>query len=166
MLSGIISDTLKFTSPTTTEYDRFVAKSLADIAKIDIDSYSSEMFREGTSLKGKSIDEIVNSDLKIYEVENKKIAISQVISLNSEEILNKKLEYIEYISNIKENKGYDLYILSITDIINNGSYILYDNKSKNKLDEIFNTDVNQGYFFEGCLSRKKQLAPIVMNLYN
>ena len=166
MLSGIISDTLKFTSPTTTEYDKYVASNLAEIAQIDIDSYSSKMFKEGTSLKGKSIDEIINSDLKIYEVDDKKIAIAQVITLNSEEILDKKEEYINEISNIKSNKEYDLFILSITDIINNGSYILYDNKSKNKMDEIFNDNVNQGYFYKGCLSRKKQLAPIVMNIYN
>ena len=35
MLSGIISDTLKFTSPTTTEYDRYVATRLATFKLVD-----------------------------------------------------------------------------------------------------------------------------------
>ena len=46
MLSGIISDTLKFTSPTTTDYDKFVSERLAYIANIDIDDYSKKMFNK------------------------------------------------------------------------------------------------------------------------
>ena len=67
MLSGIISDTLKFTSPTTTEYDKYVADRLADICGIDIDKYADEMFKAGTNLKGKTIEQIVDSDIKIFE---------------------------------------------------------------------------------------------------
>ena len=66
MLSGIISDTLKFTSPTTTEYDKYVANRLADIAGVDIDEYSKKMFKAGTSLKGKTIEQVIDSDIKVY----------------------------------------------------------------------------------------------------
>ena len=165
MLSGIISDTLKFTSPTTTEYDKYVAKRLADISEIDIDEYSKKMFKAGTNLKGKTIEQIIDSDIKIYDEKGKKIAISQLITLNSEEILNKKEEYIAKLSEIKQNRGYDLLLLCVTDIIRDGSYIFFDKTSKELIGKAFNkSNIFEGYFVEKCLSRKKQLVPLIMKV--
>ena len=164
MLSGIISDTLKFTSPTTTDYDRYVASRLSKIANIDIEEYSAKMFKAGTNLRGKTIEQIIDIDLKIYEENNKRIAISQVITLNSEEILNKKEEYIEKINEIKNNRGFDLLILCVTDIIKNGSYIFYNSSMQDIMDNAFNEKVSQGFYFEKCLSRKKQLVPIIFKV--
>ena len=59
MLSGIISDTLLFKSPTTTQIDIDIAKSLATIAEVDIESYGMEMLKAGSSLKGKTKEEIL-----------------------------------------------------------------------------------------------------------
>ena len=164
MLSGIISDTLKFTSPTTTEYDKYVANKLAYIANVNIDKYSNKMFKAGTDLKGKTIEEILDRDLKVFEEENKRIAVSQVITLNSEEILEKKEEYIEKINEIKKNRQYDIFVVSITDIIKNGSYIFYDDDSKVLISDAFNIDIYEGYFLDKCLSRKKQIIPPIVNV--
>lgn len=165
MLSGIISDTLKFTSPTTTEYDKYVATRLAEIAKINIEQYSSAMFKAGTNLKGKTIDEIIQGDIKIYEVDNKKFAISQIITLNSEDIIDKKEEYIEKLNEMKNNRGLDMIIMSVTDIIKDGSYIFFDESSSEDVAQAFGFDViEQGYFFQKCLSRKKQLVPLIMSV--
>ena len=165
MLSGIISDTLKFTSPTTTEYDKYVANRLSEIANINIDEYSNEMFKAGTNLKGKTIEQIITGDIKIYEVNNKKIAISQIITLNSEDILDKKNEYVSAINSMKENRGYDVLLLCVTDIIKDGSYIFFNDSSRQDIADVFSFDyIEQGYFFTKCLSRKKQLVPIIMNV--
>lgn len=162
MLSGIISDTLKFTSPTTTEYDIYAANKLAAIANINIDEYSRKMFKAGTNLKGKTIEEILDDDLKVFDENNKKIAISQVLTLNSEEILEKKDEYIKKIEEIKKNRLYDIYILVITDIIKNGSYIFYAEENSSILNEAFNIEPIQGFFISKCLSRKKQVIPAII----
>lgn len=165
MLSGIISDTLKFTSPTTTEYDKYVAYRLAEIANINIDEYANIMFKAGTDLKGKTIEEIIQGDMKIYESDNKRIAISQVITLNSEDILEKKEEYINKINEMKENRGYDIMVLCVTDIIKDGSYIFFNESSKENIANVFGFEtIEQGYFFSKCLSRKKQLVPLIMNV--
>lgn len=164
MLSGIISDTLKFTSPTTTDYDKYVAKKLSEIANVDIDTYSNKMFKAGTNLSGKTIEEVIDGDIKIFEINNKKFAISQLITLNSEEIFEKKEEYISKLNEMKKNREYDLLLLCVTDILKNGSYVFYDEKSEDILKEAFNSDIiHQGYFFDKCLSRKKQLVPFIMN---
>ena len=164
MLSGIISDTLKFTSPTTTEYDKYVARRLASIAGINIEEFAHQMFKAGSSLKGKTIEQIIDSDIKVYEEGNKKIAISQIITLDSEAILNKKEKYINKINEIKQNRGYDLLILCVTDIIENGSYIFYDEESQETLERAFNESIHEGYFFDKCLSRKKQIVPLIMKV--
>lgn len=165
MLSGIISDTLKFTSPTTTEYDIYVANRLANIAQVNIDEYSTKMFKAGTNLKGKTKEEIVQIDIKTYEVNKKRIAISQVITLNSDDILNQKQEYIKVINDMKNNRGYDTIILCITDIIKDGSYLFFNESSMDLVATAFGFEnIEQGYFYEKCLSRKKQLAPLIMNV--
>jgi len=164
MLSGIISDTLKFTSPTTTEYDRYVAGRLASISGINIEEFANQMFKSASSLKGKTLEEIIDADIKIYEEGNKKIAISQLITLDSELVLNKKEKYISKINEIKKNRGYNLLILCVTDIIKNGSYIFYDEESYEILKQAFNELICQGYFFDKCLSRKKQIVPLIMKV--
>ena len=165
MLSGILSDTLKFTSPTTTEYDKYVANKLASIALINIDEYSNEMFKAGTNLKGKTIEEIIQGDMKVYEVDDKKIVISQVITLNSEDILEKRDKYIEALNQMKKNNLYDSMILCVTDIIKDGSYIFFDELSNDLISSAFGFEsIEQGYFFQKCLSRKKQLVPLIMGV--
>lgn len=165
MLSGIISDTLKFTSPTTTEYDKHAAIRLAEIAKVNIEQYSNEMFKAGTNLNGKTIDEIIQGDMKTYEINNKKIAISQIITLNSESIIEKKEEYIQKLNEIKNNRDFDIILLSVTDIIKDGSYIFFDSKNEGNVAQAFGYDeIKQGYFFKKCLSRKKQIVPLIMSV--
>ena len=165
MLSGIISDTLKFTSPTTTEYDKYVAERLATMAMIDIDDFSTKMFKAGTSLEGKTLEEIIDGDIKIFDIGDKKIAISQVLTLDSDSILNNKEEYIEKINEMKTNRSYDLLMLCVTDMIKNGSFIFFDSASEDTVCDAFNlTTVEQGYFFDKCLSRKKQLVPLIINV--
>ena len=165
MLSGIISDTLKFTSPTTTEYDKYVAERLATIAMININDFSTKMFKAGTNLDGKTLDEIIDGDIKIFDIGNKKVAVSQVLTLDSESILNRKVEYIDKINEMKSNRYFDLFILCVTDMIKNGSFIFFDSASRDLVGDALNVrDIEEGYFFSKCLSRKKQLIPLIMNV--
>ena len=165
MFSGIISDTLNFTSPTTTNMDIEAATELAKIAELDRQEYAEKMFREGTNLKGKTIAEIITTDLKVFQKDDEKIAVAQVLSLSSEEILKKKDEYIQEIERMKEAKGYSMFVLFITDIINEGSFMLYCEDSKASLERALEMDeIYQGIFLKGILSRKKQIIPKIMKI--
>ena len=165
MISGILSDTLALTSPTTTSLDRTVVASLANIIGFDFNEFATEMFKAGTSLEGKTKNEIVNEDIKTFQVDDKKIAISQVFTLNFEEILNEKDEYIKIIEDIKVNKECDLVLLCVTDIIKNGSYIFYTEDNKEQIGLAFNIeDIHQGYYLPEFVSRKKQIVPNIMDI--
>ena len=164
MLSGIISDTLKFTSPTTTERDKTAAIDLARIAELNIDTFATRMFKAGTRLDGKTIDEIITTDMKIFPIGDEKIAVSQVFTLNSDEILEKKEEYIKTFEDILTGRRYSMGIVCLTDIIANGSYILYDSKNEERIKEALGLNtIYQGIYLEGILSRKKQIIPKFMS---
>ncbi|QSX07126.1 putative manganese-dependent inorganic diphosphatase [Sedimentibacter sp. zth1] len=165
MISGIISDTLMFKSPTTTQKDRETVDKLAEILGIDVYEYSMQMFKAGTSLKGKSIEEVFYQDYKEFVSDEIKVGVSQVFTLSIDEIMIKKDEYIKLINNIKSEKEFLLNIMAVTDIINEGSYIFYSTLQENIVKNIFNlVEVYQGIYVPNCVSRKKQIVPGIMNV--
>ncbi|SHH53525.1 putative manganese-dependent inorganic diphosphatase [Tepidibacter thalassicus] len=154
LISGIISDTLLFKSPTTTDMDKKAVEELNKILNLDIEKYAMEMFKAGTSLEGYSIEQIVNMDFKEFNLEGLKTGIGQVFTLDTDAIFSKKDDFLNYINNTE----YDICLLAITDILKEGSYLLY--KAEDKLiSTAFNVEGHQGVFVDGAVSRKKQLVP-------
>lgn len=163
MMAGIISDTVCLTSPTTTEKDKEVLEELAKIAGVDIKEFSQAMFKAGTKLDGKSKEEILTEDMKVFPINDKKVAISQILTLNADEILENKHEYVEIMDNMSRVKEYDMFAFCVTDINSNGSYLLYSERSKHILKEALDIEkLEQGTFMSGIVSRKKQFVPMVM----
>lgn len=164
MLSGIVSDTMLFSSPTTTDMDKEVALSLAKIADVNIDEYGMEMLKAGTSIKGKTKEEILYNDFKEFNVNNKKLGIGQFFTMNFEEIEKDMDEYLKLIENTVKNNDYYMINLYITDIVKKGSYVLYNEGCKTLLENCLNiTDLHQGYYLDGIVSRKKQVIPYIMD---
>lgn len=158
LLSAILSDTLIFKSPTTTEMDKLACEELSKIAKVNMEQYGMEMFKAGTSLDEFSIEEIVNMDFKEFNMSGKRVGIGQVFTLDIDSIFAKKDEFLSYIN----STDYDMLVLAITDIIKEGSYLIYKAKDK-VISESFKVDASQGVFAEGVVSRKKQLVPNLTN---
>lgn len=164
MLSGIISDTLLFKSPTTTELDKEIGKELATIADVDINEYGMNMLKAGSSLKGKTKEEILYMDFKNFTINDKKVGIGQITTLNIDEIMEEKDEYIKLINEVATNNDYYIVGLFATDIIKNGSYMFYNDSADDVLDNCFGVeDIYQGYYLDGVVSRKKQIIPNIMN---
>lgn len=165
MMSGILSDTLLFKSPTTTDDDREAVEYLSKKANINYIDFAKGMFEAGCSLAGKTIEEIIFGDFKNFTIENKKIGVSQLSTTNANEILNNINEYVETIENISKINEYYVLAFFVTDIIDEGSYILYSNNSEEILKESFNLDtLKEGQYFPGIISRKKQIIPNIMEV--
>ena len=163
MLSGILSDTLILTSPTTTKLDKRAVKELAIIAGVDYKEYGFNMLKAGSSLKGKTKEEVLYTDYKNYPVGDSKIGLGQLSTTNPDEILEVKDEYINLLDDVAEGNGYFFVCLFITDIINKGSYVLYSKRAEEILKRVYNKDdLEQGTFLEGVVSRKKQILPGIM----
>lgn len=164
MISAIISDTLLFRSPTTTEIDKIVVKELNKITKLDIEKYAMQMFKAGTSLEGKSIKEVLTEDAKKFETNDTEFIVSQTFTMDYESIMNKKEEYLEQIENEKNEHNAKHFIFIITDIIKNGSYIYFDKTSLDLVKKAWNnTEMKNGTFIDNCVSRKKQIVPLLIN---
>ena len=163
MLSGILSDTLILTSPTTTDYDKEAVKKLSEIAGVDYKKYGMEMLKAGSSLKGKTREEVLYTDYKTYPVGDKRIGLGQITTLNVDEILEDKESYIKLLNETAEGNGYYFVALFITDIIKKGSYVLYSNRAEDVLRGAYNNEnLTEGTFLKGVVSRKKQVLPEIM----
>ena len=165
MLSGIISDTLLLKSPTTTNTDVLAVKALADIAGVDYEVYGKELFKAGSSLKGKTIEEILYTDFKNFEINNKKVGVGQVFTMNPEEFLKKKEQYVELINKVANQNDYYIVALFVTDLVTNGSYLFYNENAHDTLDNCFdNQDLEEGIYLKDYVSRKKQIIPRIMQV--
>lgn len=164
MLSAILSDTLILKSPTTTDIDRNVVNELSKITGLDINKYGMEMFNAGTSLKGRSIEEIVYTDFKLFPVGERKMGIGQIFTTNIKEITDKVDDYLNYLEEITVNNNYAMCTLVVTDIINNGSYMFCNKNAEHVMETAFSIDeFKQGYYLQDVVSRKKQVLPNILN---
>ena len=164
MLSGILSDTLILTSPTTTDYDRDAVNSLSKIAKLDYKKYGHDMIKAGSSLDGMTKEQVLYKDYKNYTIDNQKVGLGQVITMDIKEVLSEKDDYIELLNTVSESNNYLFVCLFVTDILDNGTYVLYSDRAKEILESAFSVkDLKQGQFLKGIVSRKKQILPVLMN---
>jgi len=166
MLSGILSDTLLLASPTTTDEDRKVVEALAKITKLNIKEYGLELLKSGVSIEGLSINEVINKDFKNYMIGEIKIGVAQVFTTSFKEYQEKLSEYVNELNQISNNANYRVVCLLITDIINNSSHVIFNDSAKKYLEDAFNiNDIYQGYLLGEVVSRKQQIVPLIMQVF-
>lgn len=165
MVSGIISDTLLFRSPTTTSKDKEAVFELANIAGVDYETYGMEMLKAGSSLKNKTKEEVLYSDFKNFNVNNNKIGVGQILTMSPNDVLDELDEYVDLVNEVAEHNDNLIIALFVTDIIKNGSYIIYNESARDILDNCFNTpDLHEGMFLPDYISRKKQIIPNIIDV--
>jgi len=162
LCAAIISDTLQFKSPTSTYTDESAANKLAKIADINLQEFATALYKASASLEGMSPQTILEYDFKDYVFNKYKIGIGQINSSDSEAFGKVKDELLALMRSVKENRGYRLILLMVTDIINEGSEILFVGDDGALIEKAFNIKGNEGYaFLKGVVSRKKQIIPIL-----
>ncbi|PNB57635.1 manganese-dependent inorganic pyrophosphatase, partial [Pseudomonas sp. GW456-E7] len=124
MLSAIISDSLLFKSPTCTDQDVAAAKELAEIAGVDAEEYGLNMLKAGADLSKKTVEELISLDAKEFTLGSKKVEIAQVNTVDIEDVKKRQAELEAVISNVVAEKNLDLFLLVITDILENDSLAL------------------------------------------
>lgn len=160
LCSAIISDTLLFKSPTSTDFDKIIIEKLAKIAGINIEDYAKEMFKAGTSLAGRTVEEIFNTDFKTFTLLDHKIGVAQVSTMDIEGFNPMKDDMITYMSSKCENEQYDLLVLLLTDIIQNGSEVIAIGDRTDYVETAFNISLkDNSAYVQDLLSRKKQVIP-------
>ena len=165
MLSGIISDTLLLKSPTTTQLDKQAVSRLSKIAQVDYEKYGFEMFKAGSSIKGKSLQEVLFTDFKVFKVGNIELGIGQIFTTDYNSLKLNIKDMREVLNQVSENNDYVIVAFFVTDVIKNGSYIIFNDKAKSILEDSYNIDeLTQGMYMPDVVSRKKQIIPPIMDV--
>ncbi|MBQ3511748.1 MAG: putative manganese-dependent inorganic diphosphatase [Bacilli bacterium] len=165
LLSGILSDTLILKSPTATTKDIAAVQELAILADVDYVDYGMSMLKAGTSLAGMSKEDVLYNDFKLYTVNEKTFAVGQFFTMNFEEIEKEIDQYIHVLDEVAEANNYKLVTLFVTDIINNGSYVIYNTKGQDIISLAYEKEnIKQGQFIRNCVSRKKHVVPMIMDV--
>lgn len=162
MLSAILSDTLILKSPTTTEMDKIAVEELSKICDEDYEKYGYSMLKAGSSIEGMEVEDIIYQDFKSFKVGTETLGIGQVITMDFDSIKENMNSFIDKLNEMVKGE-YSTVALFITDIVKNGSYILYNDTAREIVSDSFSIkDIEQGTFIKDMVSRKKQMLPKLM----
>ncbi|MBQ6367511.1 MAG: putative manganese-dependent inorganic diphosphatase [Erysipelotrichaceae bacterium] len=162
LLGAVLSDTLMFQSPTTTPVDRTEANILAALADLDIYEFGREMFNASANVKNKSIQELINTDIKFFDIHSYKTMISQVIVPELAAFDGREDEIQAELDKFTGKKELDCCVLALTGIMDNGSkFYVSGDKGKWAAEAFPNKPKEKRSLQEGVVSRKKQILPMV-----
>jgi manganese-dependent inorganic pyrophosphatase len=161
MLSCILSDTLEFRSPTTTQEDKAIASDLAKDLGVDIASYAAEMFEAKSDISEFSDAELLRMDSKEFEVEGKKFRVSVLETTAPKLVLDRKDSLMASMTDVASEDGVDQVLLFVVDILNEEATLMVPNALvKTVAEKSFGVAVNgDTVVLPGVMSRKKQIIP-------
>ena len=161
MLSCILSDTLEFRSPTTTNEDKAIAWDLAQDLGVDISEYAAEMFAAKSDVSAFSEAELLRMDSKEYEVGGKQFRVSVLETTSPGQVLDRKDALMAAMSGVAKEDGADQVLLFVVDILNEEATLLVPNDLvKTVAEKSFGASVSGDMVvLPGIVSRKKQIIP-------
>lgn len=165
LLGGILSDTVILRSPITTDEDKEIVEILSTDLGINAEEFGIEMFKVKSDLSKKSAREIIEMDYKKYEFSKGKIWVSQVETVDSEELRKRKEEFLNEMKKMKEEMGLSLIVVLLTDIIKRGCLMLAIADDESIIEKAFGKKLEDNeVWLPGVMSRKKQVIPPIENL--
>ena len=161
MLSCILSDTLEFRSPTTTDVDRELAEKLAADLGINIRDYASDMFAAKSDVSSYSDSELLRMDSKSYDIDGMKFRISVLETTSPGTLLARKAGLMEDLTSVAEDDGVDHVLFFIIDILSEEALMFIQNDTVRRVAEkSFGVSVPGDIVaLPGIVSRKKQIIP-------
>jgi len=184
LLSGIISDTLKLTSPATTKEDRKAVEILAKISQTNINTFSQEIFKIRSDISGIKLKDLIFSDYKEYKEKDLTFGIGVHETMNPGIVLKKDKEILSTLETFKKDKKLNLIFFALVDILNKKTYFfLPGDKEKEIAEKAFKNRASNGsegeeedevlfakkakenlLLLPGVVSRKKQIVPPILEV--
>ena len=162
MAGAILSDTVLFKSPTCTKKDIAMAERLARIANVSLDELSKSLFSFNLD---KDPETLLRTDYKQFHISGQNLAVSQITCDDSAQLLDRSDEFLEVMSRLKKLDDFDLVILMITDVLQEGSHLLYVG-SDDIIQQAFGVVPKDHHvFLPKVMSRKKQIIPMLTALW-
>ncbi len=159
---AIISDTLNFKSVTCTKTDIEKARKLAEIAGLDIKTLGPKILSAGANLANKSVESILNHDLKRFDIAKSKVVVGQINIVNFEDIIGLRDKMNNHLEQYASASGSDICMMVFSLIDGTGSYVLSrgpEAKLVNAAFEDKSVNVDGYMFLPKVMSRKLQIIP-------
>lgn len=163
MLGALVSDTLLFRSPTTTDEDRAIGAELAKIAGVDMNELADAMFAAKSDISDIPTENLLVLDSKVFDIKGKKLRISVIETTNPGQVLEKKADLQQaMIDHVAQNDGVDEVLLFAIDILNEEATPIVATEAAGEIvsaafGEVVTTD--NTIQLPGVVSRKKQIIP-------
>lgn len=161
LLAAMMTDTLMLKSPTTTDVDRAVAARLGEQLGVDPVKFGMEVFLTRPS-GSFTAEQMVGNDIKQFEVGASKLLIGQYETVDKSRALGMIPEIREAMRVYQAEKGADGIVLCLTDIMEEGSQVLFEGETEIAQKGLGVEDVPEGVWMPGVLSRKKQVAAPIL----
>ena len=163
VLSCILSDSLEFRSPTTTDADRALAEKLAGELGVDIPTYAAEMFSAKSDVTSFSVEELLRMDSKEYEIEGRKFRISVLETTSPATVLARKEEFLAAMPNVASADGVDEVLFFVIDILREeATLLLASDFARGVAEKSFGVPpAGDHIVLPGVMSRKKQIIPAI-----
>jgi len=172
LLAGLLSDTLLLTSPTTTPRDHRAAERLSRWSFVrgsplfgeTITSYGEQLLRAGMGLATHDPEEIVSTDMKMYEAGGFRFAIAQVEVTDMLQLRDHQAELENALKSLRDRRGLDFAMLMVSDVVEGSSWLLLTDELAELSDLPYPRQPDGTLRADGVVSRKKQLLPVVLGL--
>jgi manganese-dependent inorganic pyrophosphatase len=172
LLAGLLSDTLILTSPTTTDRDRQAGDRLGrwafsksgPLAGETIQSYGKQVLDAGAGLTSRDPNEVVNTDLKVYEADSYRFAIAQAEVTDLVQLSEHLDTLRNALKSLRDKRALDFAMLMVTDVVRGSSRLLVTDEPPELGDLPYPHLPDGTRRAEGVVSRKKQLLPVVLGL--
>ena len=159
MAAAILSDTVMFKSPTCTERDKRMAERMARIANVSLDELGKAIF--SASVGNRSAKDLLFTDYKEFHIAGHDLAVAQITCVDSPSMAQRKEEFLAIMRQTAKKNGYDLLILMLTDVLLEGTQIIYVGED-DTIQQAFNVvPKDNTAFLPRVMSRKKQVIPML-----
>ena len=141
--------------------DQEAAQRLATIAGVELQEFGLALLRAGSRFNDVAPEEIVRYDLKEFQIGEYRVAISQVSVMDAADMIVRRWEALGVaLTALRQQEGYDLALLMVTDILNETTYLLHAGRPVSLLRQAFGAENKDNIFvLPGTMSRKKQVVP-------
>ncbi|NCB33180.1 MAG: putative manganese-dependent inorganic diphosphatase [Erysipelotrichia bacterium] len=165
LLGALLSDTLMFQSPTTTPKDHETADILAALANLDIDDFGREMFAVQADTSSRNLADLLNQDVKVYEVHSIKVMIAQMMVADLKQTRADSDRIQQEVDDFAEQKGADFLIAAFTSVLDKGSVLFGGGEYAAWLSEAYPNEAEETHCLQlGVLSRKSQILPRITEI--
>jgi manganese-dependent inorganic pyrophosphatase len=160
-LSCILSDTLEFRSPTTTQEDKAIAYSIAEDLGVDISAFAADLFAAKSDVSAFSEEELLRMDSKEFDLNGTNLRVSVLETTSPAPLLARKDALMGAMPAVATADGAAQVLLFIVDILKEEATMLVPNDTvKSIAENSFGATVSgDSVVLPGIMSRKKQIIP-------